>query len=73
MECRHHALAGSAYLPTITHARTNNSRPTALAVRALSGRELAAAAGVNYGQNHHYFGNVHAVFQAALKARWEAR
>lgn len=39
--------------------------------RAISGRELAAQAGVNYGQIHHYFGNVDAVFRTALKVNWD--
>ena len=33
---------------------------------AVTGRELAAAAGVNYGLIHHYFGGKDAVFREAL-------
>ncbi|NMO91708.1 TetR/AcrR family transcriptional regulator [Actinomycetospora sp. TBRC 11914] len=39
--------------------------------RAIAGRELAARAGVNYGQIHHYFGSVDGVFRAALADSWE--
>jgi AcrR family transcriptional regulator len=39
--------------------------------RAISGRELAAQAGVNYGLIHHYFGSIDAVFRAALTVSWE--
>ncbi len=37
----------------------------------IRGRELAARAGVNYGQIHHYFGTLDNLFQAALTRNWD--